>query len=55
MSFPNFGFIIPELIKNALHSTDAGMVGVSLIFIYLVWMVFMALLRIKQSSHEAHH
>jgi hypothetical protein len=43
---------ISELITNMGHSTDQGFVGVSLIFIYLAWIVAMALWRINQSKHD---
>lgn len=47
--------VLSELIHNMLHSTLAGTVGVSLIFVYMAWIVAMALYRINQSCNEGHH
>ncbi len=47
--------MIGELITNMGHSSTAGFVGVSLIFVYLAWIVAMALVRIQQGKHEEHH
>lgn len=47
--------MIGELITNMGHSTTEGFVGVSLIGIYLVWIVVMALCRIQQGKSEGHH
>lgn len=45
---------ISELITNAMHSTTAGFVGVSLIFIYMALIVGTALVRIYQNTQEHH-
>jgi hypothetical protein len=55
VAIPNLWAIAVELVNNAAHSTAAGMVGVSLIFIYFAWIVGMALYRIAQSGSHAHH
>ncbi len=47
--------VIGELIGNMGHSTTQGTIGVSLIFIYLAWIVVMALIRIEQGKKEGHH
>ncbi|XPV77236.1 MAG: hypothetical protein ACNI27_04765 [Desulfovibrio sp.] len=47
--------MVAELISNAMHSTPQGFVGVSLIFIYLVWMVTMAVRRMKEAREHDHH
>jgi len=46
---------ISELIENAMQSTTAGFVGVSLIFIYMALIVGTALVRIRQGLKEDHH
>ncbi len=46
---------ISELIENALHSTAAGFVGVSLIFIYMAIIVGTACYRIYQNTQAEHH
>lgn len=43
-----------ELLKDMAHSTSQGTVGVSLIFIYLAWIIVVGLLRIKQGKAEHH-
>lgn len=45
---------IGELITNMTHSTSQGTLGVSLIFIYLFWIVGIAMLRIRQSKDDHH-
>ena len=47
--------MIGELFHGMTESTPQGMVGVSLIFIYLAWIVTIALYRIKQGKQEDHH
>lgn len=47
--------MIGELISNMGHSTTAGFVGVSLIFVYLAWILYMAIYRIEQGKNEDHH
>lgn len=47
--------MIGELIKDMAHSTTQGTVGVSLIFIYLAWIVTVAFIRINQGKKEGHH
>lgn len=55
VAIPNLWAIVVELTSKAAESTAAGMVGVSLIFIYFAWIVGMAFFRIAQSSKHAHH
>ena len=43
-----------ELLQNAMHSTAAGFVGVSMIFIYFVLIVSTACYRIKKGDHMRH-
>ena len=43
-----------ELLQNAMHSTPAGFVGVTLIFAYFVLIVCTAFYRIKQGDHMRH-
>ncbi|WP_169433119.1 hypothetical protein [Maridesulfovibrio zosterae] len=47
--------MIGELISNMGHSSTAGFVGVSLIFVYLAWILFMAFSRIEEGKKEGHH
>ena len=47
--------MIGELIHNMGHSSTAGFVGVSLIFGYLAWMLFMIFCRINEEKNEGHH
>mgnify|MGYP001809788028 FL=1 len=47
--------MIGELIKDMAHSTTQGTVGVSLIFIYLAWIITVAFIRIQQGKKEGHH
>jgi len=44
-----------ELLKDMAHSTSQGTVGVSLIFIYLAWIITVAFIRIQQGKKEGHH
>lgn len=46
---------IIELITNMAHSTLPGTIGVSLIFVYFAWILFMAVKRIKETLAEDHH
>ncbi len=43
-----------ELIQNAFHSTAAGTVGVTGIFVYMAIIVGTALYRIKKGEHLHH-
>ena len=47
--------MIGELINNMGHSSTAGFVGVSLIFVYLAWILYMAFYRIEQGKKEDNH
>ncbi len=47
--------MIGELLSGMAHSTGPGFVGVSLIFIYLAWMLTMAGIRIRQAMKADHH
>ncbi|WP_202593879.1 hypothetical protein [Desulfohalovibrio reitneri] len=43
-----------KLVTDMTHSTLPGTIGVSLIFIYLVWMVTMAGIRIHNNIKNEH-
>lgn len=47
--------MIGELLQNMGHSSTAGFVGVSLIFVYFAWILVMAFYRIEQGKNEGHH
>ena len=47
--------MLGELFHNMMSSSTQGFVGVSLIFIYLVWIVTTALVRIKEGKQHGHH
>ncbi|GFM37111.1 hypothetical protein [Desulfovibrio psychrotolerans] len=47
--------MLAELFDNMMHSTPQGFVGVSLIFIYFVFIVSAAFYRIKKGEHLDHH
>lgn len=47
--------MIGELIQGMMHSSTQGIIGVSLIFIYLAWIVSIAMIRIKEARQEDHH
>ncbi|MFH1914218.1 MAG: hypothetical protein ABIK45_08085 [Pseudomonadota bacterium] len=47
--------MIGELLSGMAHSTGAGFVGVSLIFIYLAWIVAIGVIRVKETMDEDHH
>jgi hypothetical protein len=47
--------MLGELISDMAHSTTQGMIGVSLIFIYMAWIIVTALVRIHQGKKEGHH
>ncbi|WP_169738247.1 hypothetical protein [Maridesulfovibrio frigidus] len=47
--------MIGELLSNVGHSSTAGFVGVSLIFVYFAWILYMAFYRIEQGKNESHH
>lgn len=46
--------MLAELLKDMAASTPQGFVGVSLIFIYLVWILTTAFIRIHQTKNEHH-
>jgi len=47
---------ILELITRMAHSTPAGFLGVSAIFLYLAAMIGAGVYRVKQAiEHEEHH
>ncbi len=46
--------IIGELIHNMLHSTVAGAIGVSAIFLYFLVIVVASIYRIKEGQNEHH-
>lgn len=47
--------MIGELLSGMAHSTGPGFVGVSLIFIYLAWILTIGVIRIKEARAEDHH
>jgi hypothetical protein len=47
--------MLGELIHNMGLSTGPGMVGVSLIFLYLAWIISIGIIRIQQGKKEGHH
>ena len=47
--------MLGELLKDMAHSTAQGTVGVSLIFIYLAWIITVAFIRIHQGKKEGGH
>lgn len=47
--------MIGELVSNMLHSTVAGFIGVTAIFVYLVAIVWAAMYRIQEGGHLEHH
>ncbi|MBN2140206.1 MAG: hypothetical protein PHV85_01790 [Desulfovibrionaceae bacterium] len=47
--------MVGELIHGMMDSTGPGMVGVSLIFIYLAWIVTIGVYRVQQGKKEGHH
>ena len=47
--------MLGELLKDMAHSSSQGTVGVSLIFIYLAWIITVAFIRIQQGKKESHH
>lgn len=47
--------MIGELIEGMSHSTGPGLVGVSLIFIYLAWILIIGCKRVKEAMHDDHH
>ncbi|MEF2146401.1 MAG: hypothetical protein V3573_13230 [Desulfovibrionaceae bacterium] len=47
--------MIGELLSGMAHSSTQGFVGVSLIFVYLAWIVAIAMIRIKETKQADHH
>ncbi|MDR3640684.1 MAG: hypothetical protein P4L39_05125 [Humidesulfovibrio sp.] len=47
--------MLGELLKDMATSSSQGTVGVSLIFIYLAWIITVAFIRIHQGKKEGHH
>lgn len=47
--------MIGELFHGMAQSTAAGFVGVSLIFVYLTWIVVIGSIRVKEAMDEDHH
>ncbi|WFS61184.1 hypothetical protein LF599_10910 [Pseudodesulfovibrio thermohalotolerans] len=47
--------MIGELLHGMTQSTGAGFVGVSLIFIYLAWILAIGVIRVREAMHENHH
>ncbi|MBU1247776.1 MAG: hypothetical protein KKB70_03685 [Proteobacteria bacterium] len=44
--------MISELLSGMAHSTTQGMVGVSLIFVYMVWIIAIGLIRVGEAMAE---
>jgi hypothetical protein len=42
-----------ELLQNMTMSSTAGAVGVSLVFLYLAWIIFIGVRRVRQSVGES--
>ena len=47
--------MIGELISSMAQSTIQGFVGVSLIFVYLAWIIGLGLIRVGEAYKEDHH
>jgi hypothetical protein len=47
--------MIGELLSGMAHSSGPGFVGVSLIFIYLAWIITIGCIRVKEAMNEDHH
>ncbi len=47
--------MIGELLHGMANSTGPGFVGVSLIYIYLAWIITIGLIRVKEAMHSDHH
>ena len=47
--------MIGELFTGMAHSSGPGFVGVSLIFIYLAWIVTIGVIRVREAMQEDHH
>ncbi len=42
--------MLGELISGMSHSTTQGFVGVTLIFVYLAWIITIGLLRVQEAK-----
>jgi hypothetical protein len=47
--------MIGELLSGMAHSSGAAFVGVSLIFVYLAWILTIGVIRVKEAMNEDHH
>lgn len=47
--------MIGELMHGMAQSSGPGFVGVSLIFIYLAWIVVIGCIRVREAMNEDHH
>ncbi len=50
--------MIAELISGMAHSTTQGFVGVTLIFVYMAWIIAIGLIRVNEAMEEdkaGHH
>ena len=47
--------VLSELITNMLHSSARSYIGVGFIACYFIWVVSMAMMRIKKGEHLDHH
>lgn len=47
--------MIGELLSGMAHSSGPGFVGVSLIFIYLAWILAIGIIRVREAMEEDHH
>lgn len=47
--------MIGDLLHGMAQSSTQGFIGVSLIFVYLAWIISIAMIRIKETKQEDHH
>ena len=47
--------MLGELLSGMSHSTTQGFVGVTLIFVYMAWIITIGLIRVKEAMEEDKH
>jgi len=47
--------MIGELLHGMSQNSGPGFVGVSLIFIYLAWILTIGIIRVREAMHSDHH
>ena len=47
--------MIGELLSGMTHSSGPGFVGVSLIFVYLAWIITIGIIRVREAMQSDHH